>query len=145
MNNYSLLIILIHLILGNKNMSKIVGIPANGPELSDKISEHFGHCSHFVGVEIDEKNTLKQVFTIANSGHASCMEPVMNMKNRNVTDMIIGGIGGRPFMGFLEVGINLYQGSFGRSIKENIDFLLKGQLKGLGGPSCSGSGSCHND
>jgi predicted Fe-Mo cluster-binding NifX family protein len=133
------------LILGNKNMSKIVGIPANGPEISDNISEHFGHCSHFVGVEIDENNTLKQVFSIANSGHASCMEPVLNMKNRNVTDMIIGGIGGRPFMGFLEVGINLYQGSTGKSIKENIDFLLKGQLKGLGGPSCSGSGSCHND
>lgn len=126
-------------------MSKIVGIPANGPEISDNISEHFGHCSHFVGVEIDENNTLKQVFSIANSGHASCMEPVLNMKNRNVTDMIIGGIGGRPFMGFLEVGINLYQGSTGKSIKENIDFLLKGQLKGLGGPSCSGSGSCHHD
>jgi predicted Fe-Mo cluster-binding NifX family protein len=126
-------------------MSKIVGIPANGPELSDNISEHFGHCSHFVGVEVDENNTLKQVFSIANSGHTSCMEPVINMKNRNVTDMIIGGIGGRPFMGFLEVGINLYQGSPGKSIKENIDFLLKGQLKGLGGPSCSGSGSCHND
>ena len=126
-------------------MSKIVGIPANGPEISDNISEHFGHCSHFVGVEIDENNTLKQVFSIANSGHASCMEPVLNMKNRNVTDMIIGGIGGRPFMGFLEVGINLYQGSVGKSIKENIDFLLKGQLKGLGGPSCSGSGSCHHD
>ena len=126
-------------------MSKIVGIPANGPELSDNISEHFGHCSHFVGVEIDENNTLKQVFSIANNGHTSCMEPVINMKNRNVTDMIIGGIGGRPFMGFLEVGINLYQGSAGKSIKENIDFLLKGQLKGLGGPSCSGSGSCHND
>jgi predicted Fe-Mo cluster-binding NifX family protein len=126
-------------------MSKIVGIPANGPELSDNISEHFGHCSHFVGVEVDENNTLKQVFSIANNGHTSCMEPVINMKNRNVTDMIIGGIGGRPFMGFLEVGINLYQGSPGKSIKENIDFLLKGQLKGLGGPSCSGSGSCHND
>jgi len=126
-------------------MSKIVGIPANGPKLSDNISEHFGHCSHFVGVEVDENNTLKQVFSIANNGHTSCMEPVINMKNRNVTDMIIGGIGGRPFMGFLEVGINLYQGSPGKSIKENIDFLLKGQLKGLGGPSCSGSGSCHND
>ena len=133
------------MIIGNKNMSKIVGIPANGPELSDNISEHFGHCSHFVGVEVDENNTLKQVFSIANNGHTSCMEPVINMKNRNVTDMIIGGIGGRPFMGFLEVGINLYQGSPGKSIKENIDFLLKGQLKGLGGPSCSGSGSCHND
>jgi predicted Fe-Mo cluster-binding NifX family protein len=82
-------------------MSKVIGIPANGPELSDSISEHFGHCSYFVGVEVDENNNLTKLFSLANSGHASCMEPVMNMKNRNVTDMIIGGIGGRPYMGFL--------------------------------------------
>ncbi len=126
-------------------MSKIVGIPANGPELSDSISEHFGHSNYFVGVEIDDGNTFKKVFSIANSGHTSCMEPVINMKNRNVTDMIIGGIGGRPFMGFLEVGINLYEGSLGKSIKDNIDILLKGQLKGLGGPSCTNSGNCHHE
>ena len=124
-------------------MSKVVGIPANGPELSDNISEHFGHCSHFVGAEVDENNNIKKLFSLANNGHASCMEPVMNMKNRNVTDMVIGGIGGRPYMGFLEVGINLYQGAPGRSIKENIEFLLKGQLKGLGGPSCNHSDTPH--
>ena len=142
--NYSLLKVnQIQLILGNINMSKIVGIPANGPELSDNISEHFGHCSHFVGVEVDENNSIKKLFSLANGGHTSCMEPVMNMKNRNVTDMIIGGIGGRPYAGFLEVGINLYRGALGRSIKENIEILLKGQLKGLGGPSCANSETPH--
>jgi len=144
MNNYSLLIFnQIQSILGNKNMSKVVGIPANGPELLDNISEHFGHCSHFVGVEVDENNSMKKLFSLTNNGHSSCMEPVMNMKNRDVTDMIIGGIGGRPYMGFIEVGINLYQGAPGKSIKENIELLLKGQLKGLGGPSCTNSETPH--
>jgi predicted Fe-Mo cluster-binding NifX family protein len=65
------------------------------------------------------------------------MEPVLNMKDRNVTDMIIGGIGGRPFQGFLQVGINLYRGVEG-SVKKNIELLLEGKLEPLGGPSCSG-------
>ena len=117
-------------------MNRIIGIPANGPELSDPISEHFGHCNYFVGVELENNNTLKKVFSLQNNGHSSCMEPVINMKERNITDMIVGGIGGRPYMGFLQVGINLYQGMAG-SIQENVELMLQGKLKRLGGPSCS--------
>ena len=43
----------------------------------------------------------------------------MNMKARKVTDMILTGIGMRPFMGFQQVQINLYQGVEG-SIEKNI-------------------------
>ncbi len=118
-------------------MSKTIGIPADGPELSDKISSHFGHCNYFVGINVDNDNILKKLFSLPNNGHSGCMEPVLNMKNKNVTDMIIGGIGGRPYMGFLQVGINLYQGVSG-TLKENIELLLLGKLKPLGGPSCSG-------
>jgi len=118
-------------------MKRIIGIPSNGPELNDLISEHFGHCNYFVGIEVDENQIIGKAFSLKNNGHSSCMEPVINMKNQNVTDMIIGGIGGRPFMGFIEVGINLYQGVAG-TIKQNIEYLLQGKLKPLGGPSCSG-------
>ena len=124
-------------------MNKTIGIPADGPDLLDKISEHFGHCSFFVGVEIDDKNNLKKEFSMKNEGHSGCMEPVINMKNKDVTDMILGGIGGRPYMGFLEVGINLYQGVIGKSIRENVELLLKGNLKALVGPSCSHSEHPH--
>ena len=117
-------------------MTRIIGIPADGPELIDNISEHFGHCDYFVGVET-ENNTLNIAFSLKNEGHSGCMEPVINMRERNVTDMIIGGIGGRPFMGFLQVGINLFQGIKGKSIKENIELLLEGKLNQLKGPSCS--------
>ena len=124
-----------------KKMKRIIGIPANGPELSDAISEHFGHCAYFVGIEIEENNMeLKKVFSLENNGHSSCMEPVINMKDRKVTDMIVGGIGGRPYMGFLQMGINLHQGVQG-TLKENVRFLLDGKLKALGGPSCSGGNS----
>ena len=118
-------------------MSRIIGIPANGPELNDSISEHFGHCNYFVGVEF-ENNTMKKAFSLQNNGHSSCMEPVINMQQRKVSDMIVGGIGGRPYMGFLQVGIRLFQGVKG-TIQENVELLLKGKLNSLGAPSCSES------
>lgn len=123
-------------------MSKVIGIPSNGPELKDQISEHFGHARYFVGVKLVD-HTYEKVFSLPNEGHSSCMEPVMNMKNREVTDMIIGGIGGRPFMGFNQVGINLHLGMQGKTVNENIKLLLEGKLKPLNGPSCN-DGTTHS-
>ncbi len=123
-------------------MSRVIGVPSNGPELSDQISEHFGHASYFVGIKLKD-HTYEKVFSLPNEGHSSCMEPVINMKDHEVTDMIIGGIGGRPFMGFNQVGISLHLGIQGKSIDENIKLLLEGKLKPLNGPSCSG-GTVHS-
>ncbi len=116
-------------------INRIIGIPSVGPELSDTISAHFGHCEYFIGIKVNEKNNLEKAFTLQNEGHSGCMEPVINMKERNVTDMIVGGIGGRPYMGFIQMGINLYQGVQG-SLRANVELLLEGKLKPLGGPSC---------
>lgn len=117
-------------------MKKIIGIASNGPDLSDTISEHFGHCNYFVGVDVDENHDFKKSFSLKNSGHVGCMEPVMNMREMNITDMIVGGIGGRPFAGFLQLGINLYKGING-TLKENIELFLQGRLQNLAMPSCS--------
>ncbi|TFG26233.1 MAG: hypothetical protein EU532_10380 [Promethearchaeota archaeon] len=123
-------------------MKKIIGIPSNGPELSDNISEHFGHCNYFVGIEIDENRNYKKAFSLRNNGHTGCMEPVINMKERNVTEMIVGGIGGRPYMGFIEYGIPLYQGVYG-TLKDNIDLLIQGKLQPLQGSSCASGQHAH--
>jgi len=118
------------------SMNRIIGIPSDGSELSDDISMHFGHCKYFVGIEMSDENELRKVFTLQNQGHSGCMEPVMNMKERRVTDMIVTGIGGRPFMGFQQVQINLYQGING-SLEKNVRMLLEGQLKILGAAICA--------
>ena len=124
-------------------MSRIIGIPSDGTELSDNISPHFGHCRYFIGIGILDDNNFKKLFTIANEGHSGCMEPVMNMKKRNVTDMILTGIGMRPFMGFQQVQINLYQGVNG-SIEKNVEMLLQDQLRVLNDASCQhNSGNAH--
>ena len=45
-------------------MNQVIGIPSDGPELSDAISEHFGHCRYYVGIEIDEEKNVKKVFSL---------------------------------------------------------------------------------
>lgn len=125
-------------------MNKVIGIPSNGPELSDTISDHFGHCNYFVGIEIDEKKNMKKLFSLQNNGHTSCMEPVNNLQQRSVTDMIVGGIGGRPYAGFTQYGIGLFKGVKG-TLSENIQLFLQGKLQALNEPICAGSDhSDHN-
>jgi len=127
-------------------MNKVIGIPSDGPELSDTISDHFGHCNYFVGIEIDDEKNLKKLFSLQNNGHAGCMEPVNDMKQRSVTDMIVGGIGGRPYARFTHYGIGLYKGVKG-TLSENIQLFLQGNLQSLNEPICAGSSSsdhnCH--
>jgi predicted Fe-Mo cluster-binding NifX family protein len=124
-------------------MKRIIGMPSNGPNLSDTISEHFGHCNYYVGVEIDENSTFKLAFSIPNHGHSGCMEPVLNMKEREVTEMIVRGVGGRPYMGFIQLGIKMCKGING-TLKENIETYLEGNLQSLKGPACGNQGaSCH--
>ncbi len=127
-------------------MKKIIGFPSQGPDLLDNISPHFGHCEYWVGIEIDEDNNFKKIFSEVNNGHSACMEPVFQMKEKKVTDFIVMGIGGRPFSGFIQFGINIYEGVEG-SLKKNLEFFLQGKLRALGGPSCSShdnNGKCHH-
>lgn len=123
-------------------MVKIIGIPSNGPELSDNISEHFGHCKYFIGIEIDKGKNFKKSFSLQNNGHTGCMAPVMNMKQRNVEEMIVGGIGARPFQGFSQLGIGLFKGRDG-TLSENIQLHLQGKLQALNQALCAGG--CNSD
>lgn len=127
-------------------MKKIIGFPSQGPDLSDNISPHFGHTNYWVLVESYGDNTYKKVFSEVNQGHSACMEPVFRLKEKNVTDFIVKGIGGRPFMGFIQFGINLHEGVEG-SLEKNLELFLKEKLNLLGGPSCSSQDhheNCHD-
>ncbi|MFW9938058.1 MAG: NifB/NifX family molybdenum-iron cluster-binding protein [Candidatus Thorarchaeota archaeon] len=123
--------------MSDRIMKKILGLTSNGPDLIDTISEHFGHCNYFIGIEIDANNNYKKIFSLKNHGHTSCMEPVINMVERNVKDMIIGGIGGRPYIGFTQYNIKLHKAVNG-SLKDNIELYLQGKLEPLIGPMCAG-------
>ncbi|MHA1987936.1 MAG: NifB/NifX family molybdenum-iron cluster-binding protein [Promethearchaeota archaeon] len=116
-------------------MTRIIGIPSNGSNLSDSISQHFGHCKFFLGINVSDNNQPTKAFELDNANHSGCMQTVASMKERNVTDMIVGGIGGRPYLAMIKSGINVYHGVNG-TINENVKLLLEKKLIPLGGPSC---------
>jgi len=124
-------------------MSRIIAIPSKGPELSDHISAHFGHSNYFVGIKIDDKNNYEKIFSFKNQKHSGCKEHVKFLKEKGVSYVVVGGIGGNPFNSLLYHGIKLYKGIEG-TLKENIKSFLDGNLETLLGPSCHGSSNkCH--
>jgi len=47
--------------MSERAMKRMLGLTSNGPNLTDNISEHFGHCDYFIGVELDANNNYKKV------------------------------------------------------------------------------------
>ncbi len=119
-----------------KKLSKIIGIPSNGSALSDTISQHFGHCKYFLGVEITEKNKVHKLFSLQNNGHTGCMEHILKLRERNVSDVIVMGIGTRPHLRLKQLGVNIFQGQ-SVNIKNNVKSFLEGKLKQLSQATCN--------
>ena len=100
---------------------------------------HFGHTPAFTVLEYDEETKeVINVEILENSPHKSgaCMQPVMFLKNAGTNDVILGGIGQRPLMGFLQVGIEPYIGING-TIKENFNAYIEGKLQKMVQSSCN--------
>ena len=93
----------------------------------DQVSAHFGRCPSFTLIEIeDDKVKGKEV--IPNPGHHPGFLPQF-FHERGVEYVIAGGAGWRAQSLFAEKGINLIVGISG-TIKDTIEKLLKGELKG---------------
>ncbi len=118
---------------------KRVAFPGTQKGVESNLSLHFGHTDAFVILEYDnETKEQKDVETIKNPPHSQggCMMPVMLLKDANVDEVVLGGIGGRPLMGFQQVGIETYRGIEG-SIKENFEQFVQSGLPKLTMPSCN--------
>jgi predicted Fe-Mo cluster-binding NifX family protein len=93
----------------------------------DQVSAHFGRCPSFTLIEVkDSKVKSKEV--IPNPGHHPGFLPQF-FHERGVEYIIAGGAGWRAQSLFTEKGINLIVGISG-TIKDTIEKLLKGELKG---------------
>lgn len=107
--------------------------------LNGHMSQHFGHASHFLAVDIDEKTKdVKGTKLLQNAPHSTggCMVPVNLLASNDVDIIVVGGIGGRPLMGFMEMGITVLNGNGHGTIGEIIQGLDK--LEALTRSSCSG-------
>lgn len=93
---------------------------------------HFGRCACFTLVDIDG-HEVRDVEVLQNAPHTEggCMAPVLVLAENNVDAIIVQGIGGRPLMGFNQVGIAVLRGA-GEDVRTSVEAYLGGGLPEFG-------------
>jgi predicted Fe-Mo cluster-binding NifX family protein len=110
-----------------------IAIPSEAPGGIDALrAGHFGHCACFTLVDIDG-GQVGEVEVLQNAPHVEggCMAPVMVLAEHNVDAIVVQGIGGRPLMGFNQVGIHVLRG-VGEDVRSTVDAFLAGGLPEFG-------------
>jgi len=112
-------------------MEKVrIAIPSVYPGgLEVEVGAHFGHCDLYTIVDVVD-GAVAEVSTLANVPHqqGGCMAPVNHLAQNGVNQLIAGGMGMRPLMGFNQVGIDVFYGAGAPSVGAAVDALLKGAL-----------------
>jgi predicted Fe-Mo cluster-binding NifX family protein len=98
-----------------------VAVPSELPGgLAAQRSGHFGRAECFTVVEILGRQ-VGQVSVLQNMPHTEggCMAPVMLLSQQGVNAIVVDGIGGRPLMGFNQVGIAVHAGT-GQTVEHSV-------------------------
>ncbi|HTX69296.1 MAG TPA: NifB/NifX family molybdenum-iron cluster-binding protein [Thermoleophilia bacterium] len=107
-----------------------IAVPSELPGgLEAERAGHFGHAACFTLVDITPAGEVGEVEVLENAPHTEggCMSPVLLLAEHNVHAIVVQGIGGRPLMGFNQVGIAVLQG-VGARVRESVEALLDGGL-----------------
>lgn len=127
-----------------------IAVPSNQPGgLTAERSEHFGHCDLFTVIDLDDRQQVREVSTVANGDHQAggCLVPVQLLHKASVEAIIVGGMGARPLQGFAEVGITVHFADHlaMRTVAEVVASFAADNLP-IMHPSqaCQGAGSCHH-
>ena len=110
-----------------------VAIPSEAPGGLEALrSGHFGRCRCFTMVDIvDGEIGEVQVLTNAPHVEGGCMAPVLVLAEHNVNAIVVDGIGGRPLMGFNQVGIAVHAG-VGDDVQTTVQAFIAGGLPVVG-------------
>lgn len=117
-----------------------IAVPSEAPGgLAARRSGHFGRCDCFTIVEV-EGETVVAVEVVENLPHqdGGCMRPVLMLAENTVDVIVVDGIGGRPLLGFNQVGITVHAG-FGADVQTAVAAHTQGSLPELGL-----EGACHH-
>jgi predicted Fe-Mo cluster-binding NifX family protein len=126
-------------------MSRVIAIPSANPGgLEAPLGAHFGHCDLYTLVTA-ENGEVSDVKVIPNVPHqqGGCMAPVQHLSNNGVTQLIAGGMGLRPLMGFNQVGIQVFFGGGAQTVGEAVQAMLAGKLPEFRQEHTCGGGGGH--
>jgi predicted Fe-Mo cluster-binding NifX family protein len=110
-----------------------IAIPSELPGgLEATRSGHFGRCDCFTMVDVVD-GKVGEVAVLTNAPHTEggCMAPVLLLAEHNVDAIVVDGIGGRPLMGFNQVGIAVHAG-VGGDVKATVHAFIQGGLPVVG-------------
>jgi len=110
-----------------------IAIPSELPGgLNAPRSGHFGRCDCFTMVDVAD-GKVGEVEILHNAPHTEggCMAPVLLLAEHNVDAIVVDGIGGRPLMGFNQVGIAVHAG-VGGDVKTTVLAFIQGGLPVVG-------------
>jgi predicted Fe-Mo cluster-binding NifX family protein len=119
--------------MSDQNKRIRIAIPSELPGgLEARRSGHFGRCECFTLVDLED-GAVGQVQVLTNAPHTEggCMAPVMALAEHMVDAIVVDGIGGRPLMGFNQVGIAVHAG-VGADVQTTVDAYLQGGLPIVG-------------
>jgi predicted Fe-Mo cluster-binding NifX family protein len=111
-------------------MNQIIAIPSTHPGgLDAPLGEHFGHCDLYTLVEAQD-GKIADVQVIPNVPHeqGGCLAPVQHLAEKGVTQLIAGGMGFRPLMGFNQAGIGVFHGGGALTVGQAVEAMLEGKL-----------------
>ncbi len=124
-------------------MSRLIAIPSTHPGgLDAPLGAHFGHCDLYTLVT-EENGKVANVKVIPNVPHqqGGCMAPVQHLAQNGVQQLIAGGMGFRPLMGFNQAGIEVYYGGSAQTVGQAVDAMLAGELQTFKQEHTCGGGS----
>lgn len=123
----------------------LIAVPSENPGgLDAGLGAHFGHCDLYTLVAV-ENGTVGEVSVIPNVPHqqGGCMAPVQYLASQGVHQLIAGGMGLRPLMGFNQVGIDVYYGGDAGTVGEAINAAAEGKLTQFSQEHTCGGGGGH--
>ncbi len=110
-----------------------IAIPSDLPGgLMALRSGHFGRCECFTMVDVVD-GRVEDVKVLHNAPHTEggCMAPVLTLAEHKVNAIVVDGIGGRPLMGFNQVGIAVHAG-VGGDVQTAVQAFIQGGLPVVG-------------
>jgi predicted Fe-Mo cluster-binding NifX family protein len=124
-------------------MAKVrIAVPSEGEGgLDGKRAGHFGHCDVFTLIDVED-GKIKEVSILPNKEHVQggCMVPVNLLAEHKVQQLVVGGIGMRPLMGFQQVGIDVFHDAERIDIRPVVEDMIAGKIPVIRNDQVCGGG-----
>ena len=102
------------------------------PTRNNQVDEHFGHCESYTIFTIGEGNTIVSVESIPSPQGCGCKSNIASiLKEKGVTVMLAGNMGGGALNVLNKQGIRVFRGTTG-DVRKLTEAYLQGNISDSG-------------